>query len=82
MAIFVISFWLPLLWALFVGISWKFMWKEPINHWIVCAIVGALCFFWFGITVIGFLVALAIRFKIFNSLMRSSDKKDKEDERK
>lgn len=77
MTVTVISFWLPLLWALFAAFSWRFLWKEPINHWIACLIVGAVCFFWFGITIIGYLVMLAIRFKIFSSLMRSDNKEKK-----
>lgn len=73
MTVTTISFLLPLLWALFAGISWRFMWKEPINNWIICLIIGAACFFWFAITFIGYLIALAIRFKVFSSLMNKKD---------
>lgn len=82
MTVSVISFWLPLLWALFVAISWRFMWKEPINHWLVCAILGFVCFFWFAITLVGYLIALAIKYRVFASLRRGSEKTSDSDDGK
>jgi hypothetical protein len=73
MTITVISFWLPLIWALVAGIYWRFLWKAPINNWIVCLIVGAICFFWFALTFVLYLIVVAIKKGVFKSLTNSSE---------
>ena len=76
MIISTITFWLPLIWALVAGIYWRFLWKEPFNNWIICLIVGAICFFWFAWTFVAFLIIVAIKKGVFKFLMNSGDKKE------
>lgn len=71
MIVSTISFWLPLLWAIGVGLYWRFMVKEPVNHWLVCLLVGAISFFYFATAVIVVILALILKYKVF-----SPDKKD------
>lgn len=80
MTVSVISLWLPLVWALFASISWWFIWKKPINHPIVCLIIGFACFFFFAWTIIGYLIVVAIKYGVFDSLKKSAGKENSEDE--
>jgi hypothetical protein len=73
MVITAISFWLPLLWALFVGISWHFTWKKPINHPIVCLLLAAVCFFFFAWTIIAYIVMWIFKSGILKSLMQNKE---------
>lgn len=73
MTVSVISFWLPLLWALFVGISWYFTWKKPINHPIVCLFVGAVCFFFFAWTIIAYLLFWIVKSGVLKSLKQGTE---------
>ena len=73
----VISFWLPLLWALFIGLSWRYVWKDPINHPAICIFMGALGFFFFGWTILAFIIVWIFKKGILNSLMNKKDEQGK-----
>lgn len=62
MSISLIPFWIPLLWALAIAAYWRLKMKEPINHWVVCALVFAANFFWFAYLCIFFLAVVVIKF--------------------
>jgi pilus assembly protein TadC len=61
MVVSVISFWLPLMWALVVTLFWRAKIKEPVNDWWVCALVFALNFFFFAYLSILFLVFMVVK---------------------
>lgn len=73
MTVSVISFWIPLVWALIITIYWRKSFIEPINHWLVCALVFLVNFFWFAYMAIIFIVIAIFKSGILN-------KKTKEDE--
>ena len=73
MTIAVISFWLPLLWALFAGIYWRFLWKEPINNWLICLFVGAVCFFFFVWTILPFILVWIFKSGVLKKLMNTKE---------
>lgn len=61
MVVTVISFWIPLVWAIIVGLFWRFKIKEPVNDWWVCGLVAAVNFFFFGYVFILALVFMVIK---------------------
>lgn len=75
MIVSTISFWLPLLWAIGVALYWRFTVKVPVNHWLVCLLIGAISFFWFATAVIVVILGLILKYKVF-----SSNKKDESTE--
>ena len=62
MSISLIPFWIPLLWALIITVYWRIKMKEPINHWVVCALVFAVNLFWFAYLCVFFLAIAVIHF--------------------
>lgn len=61
MTVTVISFWIPLMWAIIAGLFWRTKIKEPVNNWLVCALIAAVNFFFFSWMVIIFLVFMIIK---------------------
>jgi len=61
MVVSVISFWIPLIWAITVGLFWRLKISEPVNHWWVCALVAAINFFLFSYAVIIFLGFMIVK---------------------
>lgn len=74
MIVSLIPFWIPLIWAIAVAIYWRFLWKDPINHYIVCLLVLAINFFFFTYSFIVFLLILIFKSGILNSLMNKNKK--------
>lgn len=60
MTISVISFWIPLIWALLITSYWRFKIKAPYNNWWACAFVLAINFFWFAYAIVVFLLVAVI----------------------
>lgn len=75
MVISFVSFWLPLLWSLLAVICWRFKMKEPINHWLICLLIGAISFFYFAYTIVLFIILLVLQSGI---LFKPKDKKEEE----
>lgn len=73
MIVSTISFWFPLLFALGVGLYWRFTWKDPINHWLICLLVFGMTFLWFGFAFIAVIIALIIKSGVLKSLMNKKD---------
>lgn len=76
MIVSTISFWLPLIWAIFTTLAWRFTWKHPVNHWIICLLIGAVSFFFFATTIIAYLVFWVIKSDALKSLKSNYDKED------
>ncbi len=74
MTVTVISFWLPMIWALAVAIYWRFLWKEPVNHWGICLLVFAVNFFFFAWSCIIFLIVMIFKSGILKKLMNTDEK--------
>jgi len=60
MVISVMSFWFPLLWTIIVVAYWRMKMREPINHWLVCALIAAVSFFFFAYTIVLFLILVLL----------------------
>lgn len=67
MIVSTIPYWFPLLWALIVALTWRFIFKSPINHWLICVLVGAVSFFWFASSFIAVIIAIIVKKGILNS---------------
>lgn len=61
MVVSVISFWIPLAWAIIVGLFWRTKIQEPVNNWWICALAAAVNFFFFTYAFILFLVFMIIK---------------------
>ncbi len=61
MTVTVISFWIPLMWAIIVGLFWRAKIKEPVNNWWVCGLIAAVNFFFFSWMVIIFLAFMIVK---------------------
>ena len=73
-----IPFWLPLVWALAIAIYWHFLWKEPINNWLVCLLVFAINFFFFAWSFIIFLIVAVIKSGVLNKLINKKEDEPKQ----
>jgi len=62
MSIALIPFWIPLLWSLLITAYWRIKMKDPVNHWVVCALVFGVNLFWFAYSCIFFLTLAVIHF--------------------
>ena len=78
MTVTVISFWLPLVWALFCAIYWRYLWKDPVNHWLICVLVFGVNFFFFAWTFIIFLIVMIFKSGILKSLMNKKEDEPKQ----
>lgn len=65
MIISTISFLFPFLWTLIVVAYWRLKMKDPINHWLVCALVGTVSFFFFAYTFVLFIILVILKSGIF-----------------
>lgn len=66
-----VPFWLPLIWAIAIAIYWNYLWKEPLNHWMICLLVFAINFFFFAWAFIIFLIVAIVKSGILQKLMKN-----------
>jgi hypothetical protein len=78
MVVSTISFWFPLMFAAAIALFWRYTWKAPINHWLICLLVFAINFFWFSYVFIIFLIIAIFKSGILKSLMNNKDDKGTE----
>lgn len=71
MIVSLMPFCLPFIWALAVAIYWRYLWKDPINHWIFCLLVFAINLFFFAYAIIAFLIFFIFKSGILNKLMKN-----------
>jgi len=72
-----IPYWFPLVWALVIAIYWRYLWKEPINNWLICLLVFAINFFFFAWSFIVFLIVAIAKSGVLISLMNKKDESGK-----
>lgn len=56
MGVFMIPWYVPLIWAVLVTIFWRFKFRDPINHWLVCILIFAVNYLFFSFAFIAFIL--------------------------
>lgn len=77
MAVFGLPLFIPFIFALCIAIYWRYSWKEPVNHWLVCILVFCINFFWFSFAFIVFILLAIYKLGVFNSLKRNNGNNEK-----
>jgi hypothetical protein len=76
MPIFIIPFWIPIAWALFVAYRQRTSWHPPLNSWLTVALVFALNYLFFKYCVIIFILIEIIRRANFTKLKKTKKNED------
>ena len=76
MPIFIIPFWIPIAWALFMAYRQRTSWNAPLNSWLFVALVFALNYLFFKYCVIIFILIEIIRHTAFTKLKKTKQNED------